>query len=178
MAIENTAIDSTPILGLAKGYEEQAIEIGSDTLMKWSIILDIGKHGAWVDGHLIFSENQALRNMRDVADTKRWAEFRHIKLIEISTTQDTTKEIIKYVDEEVTQSHYPHGVVADYSIKNEGFRVIIESLDMYANDSLNIRKQVKHRQVAAIPIIENGSLIGLGVILKVNDEIRKRSYRG
>jgi len=176
MATSNEFIDDVPILGLAQGYEEKAISVGDDDLMKWSITLNIGKNGAWVDGNLIFSENKALRNLRDNADTRRFAEFRHIKLVELSTTQ-REEPILKYVDEEITESHYPHGVVADYTITDAGMRVIIESLDIYANDSLNIRLQIKHRQVVAIPIIENGSLMGLGIVTKVSQAIRKLSYR-
>ena len=176
MSIANEFIDDLPILGVVNGYEEQPIEVGGDDIMKWSFNVNIGRNGAWVDGDLTFKENLALRNLRDNSDTTRFAEFRHIRLVELSTTQRGEPKL-KYVDEEITESHYPHGVVADYMITGDGLRVVIESLDIYANDSLNIRLQTKHRQVVAIPIIENGSLLGLGIVVKVDANIKKLSYR-
>jgi len=170
-------IPNNPVLGLAKGYSEKEIEVGGDRIMQWTLSFDIGRHGAFVDGNLVFSENEALYGLRDISDTKRFAEMRHLELVRIETTQYAQHDRIVIKSEEVTQSHYPHGVIADYTIDMDGLSILIESLDRYSNDSINIRLQVKHRQIVAIPIISKGILVGVGVVINVSDAIKEKGYR-
>ena len=176
---ETLTIDSKPILGLVKGYEQTEVVSGGDKLMKYKFTLEIGLNGALIDNKLIFNENEALRHLRDVADTKRFASFRNLALIELKDRRSTNSDIVDIVkkDLDVVGAVYPHGVVSDYMIDENGLSVVIESIDLYSNDSISIRNQIKHRQLIAIPIIEKGSLIGLGIVVGISADIKNRYYR-
>jgi len=150
-----------------KQYEEQ------DKVYELEFTMNVAVDGALVDDQLVYDYRNIDRYLGGTDRNNDYRDFsqdsienRKVYLVEVDEVKQ--RNIARATKIRVNNGegyNYPHGHVLGYRLDNDGIRVKVKVIDIFGNQGRNVRLMLKHGFVGAMPIIEQGTIQGIGVIL-------------